>query len=381
VTPPLHGVKVVDLSRILAGPLSTMTLADFGAEVLKVESSSGDETRAWQPPVTDDGVSTYYSAVNRNKRSIVADFNDPLDLDRLVGLIREADVLVENFRPGVLSKFGLAFEQLRTINPGLVYCSISGFGDLQGRHLPGFDLLVQALGGLMSITGEPDGAPTKVGVALVDVLAAQNATTGILLALREREHSGQGQHVKISLLTSLLSGLTNQASGTLATGKAPGRLGNAHPSIAPYETFETADGVLAIGVGNDRQFACLAEQLQLGDLTRDPRFRTNALRVENRADLKELIEAALRTRGASEWQDRLMASGVPAGKVNSVLEAIDFAEALGLNPVVDVNDPSSGRSSRHIGSPIGLSRTPAQYTRVPPALGEHQQIFLDPTIH
>ncbi|WP_285320879.1 CoA transferase [Pseudarthrobacter sp. lyk4-40-TYG-27] len=375
---PLQGVKVVDLSRILAGPLATMTLADFGAEVIKVESPVGDETRTWLPPVTSDGVSTYYSAVNRNKRSIIVDFKSDSDLTRLVELIRDSDVVVENFRPGVLARFGLDYDRLKTVSPALVYCSISGFGDLQGAQLPGFDLLVQALGGLMSITGEPEGTPNKVGVALVDVLAAQNATSGILLALRERDQSGEGQHVKISLFTSLLAGLTNQASGTIATGKSPQRLGNAHPSIAPYETFNTADGVLAIGVGNDRQFASLLGQLGLDELKQDGRFTTNALRGAHRQDLKILIERALQDRRASEWQERLMASGVPAGKVNSVLEAIDLAEALGLDPIVSIYEKSNGRRSRQIASPIGLSRTPAQYTRVPPSLGEHQDIFFSP---
>ena len=372
---PLQAVKVIDLSRILAGPYATMTLADFGAEVIKVESPLGDETRTWQPPVTSEGVSTYYSAVNRNKRSIVVDFKNDSEVARLVDLIKDADVLIENFRPGVLNKFGLDYQQLKSINPKLVYCSISGFGDREGARLPGFDLLVQALGGLMSITGEVNGTPSKVGVALVDVLAGQNAISGILLALRERDQSGEGQQVKISLLTSLLAGLTNQASGTIATGKVPTRLGNAHPSIAPYETFDTANGALAIGVGNDRQFALLLEQLKLDELKQDERFTTNAVRVEHRQELKALIEDALKDQEASQWQKSLMSAGIPAGKVNSVLEAIDFAESLGLNPVIDIANESSGRTSSHIANPIGLSRTPAQYTLVPPALGEHQSLF------
>lgn len=372
---PLTNIRIVDLSRILAGPLASMMMADFGAEVLKVESPLGDETRGWRPPVTADGISTYFAAVNRNKRSVVADFNSAADLAALVELIKGADVVIENFRPGVLDKFGLGYEQLKTLNPKLVYCSISGFGDLNGAHLPGFDLLVQALGGLMSITGEPDGPPNKAGVALVDVLAAQNAITGILLALRERDQSGNGQQVKITLLGSLLAGLTNQAGSTLATGQAPARLGNAHPSIAPYETFNTSDGVLAIGVGNNRQFAALLSELRLDGLNQDERFATNALRVQHRQELKALIEEALTGSTATQWQERLMAAGVPAGKVNSVLEAIEFADSLGLEPVVAVSDGSNGRGSRHIANPIGLSRTPARYSRVPPELGEHQDIF------
>ena len=370
---PLNNIRIVDLSRILAGPLASMMLADFGADVLKVESPFGDETRSWCPPVTPDGTSTYFAAVNRNKRSVVVDFNDQDDLAALMEHIREADVLIENFRPGVLTKFGLGYDQLKGHNPKLVYCSISGFGDREGARLPGFDLLVQALGGLMSITGEPDGPPSKVGVALVDVLAAQNAMTGILLALREREQSGNGQQVRISLLTSLLAGLTNQASGTLSTGEAPARLGNAHPSIAPYETFNTADGVLAVGVGNDRQFASLIGELRLQGLSRDERFATNPLRVKHRQELKVLIEEALQSRTAAEWQEQLM---------SAVLEAIEFAGSLGLEPVVATTDESNGRTTRHIANPIGLSRTPALYTRVPPELGEHQSLLCNTsTIH
>ncbi|MEG2424450.1 CoA transferase, partial [Glutamicibacter sp.] len=288
---PLEGVKVIDLSRILAGPLCSMTLADFGAEVLKVENAAGDETRSWKPPVNAQGISTYYWSVNRNKQAVVADFADATQLQALRGLIRDADVLVENFRPGVLAKFGLDYESLHELNPALVYCSISGFGEKQGATLPGFDLLVQAVGGLMSITGEPDGPPSKAGVALVDVLAAQNAVAGILLAMRERDASGIGQRVTVNLLGSLLAGLTNQSSSTLATGKSPARMGNAHPSIAPYETFAANDGVVAIAVGNDRQFAALAKHLGQPDLAQDPRFSSNSARVAHREELKAIIEA------------------------------------------------------------------------------------------
>lgn len=372
---PLDGIRVVDLSRILAGPLCTMTLADFGAQVIKVESPAGDETRSWKPPVTAEGVSTYYSAVNRNKQAVAADFADSAQLAALRELIRDSDVLVENFRPGVLAKFGLDYESLKDLNPRLVYCSISGFGEHEGAALPGFDLLVQAVGGLMSITGEPAGTPSKVGVALVDVLAAQNATTGILLALRERDASGEGQRVNINLLTSLLAGLTNQASSTLATGASPERLGNAHPSIAPYETFNTCDGVVAIAVGNDRQFSALVRELGLPHLAQEPRFADNSSRVAHRAALKELIEQATEQRTAAHWATTLMTAGVPAGKVNSVSEAIDYARDLGLEPVVHIDDPHAGRRTSQIASPIGLSRTHAGYRTVPPHHGEHQHLL------
>ena len=372
---PLEGVKVIDLSRILAGPLCTMTLADFGAEVLKVENGAGDETRSWKPPVNAQGISTYYWSVNRNKQAIIADFADAADLQALRELIRDADVLVENFRPGVLAKFGLDYQSLLELNPKLVYCSISGFGEKQGAALPGFDLLVQAVGGLMSITGEPEGTPSKVGVALVDVLAAQNAVTGILLALRERDASGQGQRVSVNLLHSLLAGLTNQSSSTLATGKSPARMGNAHPSIAPYETFAVQDGVVAIAVGNDRQFAALARELGQPELADDPRFSSNSARVAHRQDLKAIIEAATAQDTAVHWAQTLMSAGVPAGKVNSIAEAIEFSKELGLDPVAIITDPATGETTEQIASPIGLSRTSAQYCSIPPAHGQHQELL------
>lgn len=373
---PMQGVKVVDLSRILAGPLSTMTLGDFGAEVLKIESRAGDETRGWLPPVTSDGVSTYYSAVNRNKQAIIVDFKNSDELHELRKIIDDADVLVQNFRPGVLTQFGLDYESVKETNPRLVYCSISGFGDRAGASLPGFDLLVQAVGGLMSITGEPEGTPSKVGVALVDVLAAQNATTGILLALREREQSGLGQKVDISLMTSMLAGLTNQASSTVATGESPPRLGNAHPSIAPYETFATADGVMVIAVGNNRQFSALVAELGVPELASDKRFVENLERVKHRRELKELIEEITVQDSAIRWTSRLMQAGVPAGKVNSVAEALELAVTLGLEPLVSIEDSATGRRSTQVASPINLSRSKAEYRLVPPALGEHQQTFL-----
>jgi crotonobetainyl-CoA:carnitine CoA-transferase CaiB-like acyl-CoA transferase len=372
---PLEGVKVIDLSRILAGPLCTMTLADFGAEVLKVENGAGDETRSWKPPVNAQGISTYYWSVNRNKQAIIADFADAADLQALRELIRDADVLVENFRAGVLAKFGLDYQSLLELNPKLVYCSISGFGEKQGAALPGFDLLVQAVGGLMSITGEPEGTPSKVGVALVDVLAAQNAVTGILLALRERDASGQGQRVSVNLLHSLLAGLTNQSSSTLATGKSPARMGNAHPSIAPYETFAVQDGVVAIAVGNDRQFAALARELGQPELADDPRFSSNSARVAHRQDLKAIIEAATAQDTAVHWAQTLMSAGVPAGKVNSIAEAIEFSKELGLDPVAIITDPATGETTEQIASPIGLSRTSAQYRSIPPAHGQHQELL------
>lgn len=377
--PPLAGIRVADFSRVLAGPLCSMMLADFGADVIKVESPSGDDTRSWTPPVAADGTGTYFAAANRNKRSVVMDLKTPEGVAAARELAAGADVVIENFRPGVMARFGLDYPVLAAANPRLVYCSITGFGTEQGARLPGYDLLVQALGGLMSITGAPGGEPYKVGVALVDVLTGQNALAGILLALRSRDATGTGQLVEVNLLSSLLAGLVNQGSAALATGVAPRRMGNAHPSIAPYETFRTAAGELALAVGNDRQFSSLAAALGLPELTGDERFHTNSARVAAREELKAILEQALSARPAAEWQQVLMSVGVPAGKVHDVREALDFATDLGLEPSVSLHDPAAGRRSEQLANPIRLSNTPATYRLVPPRLDEHQGIAFEPT--
>ena len=332
---PLAGVRVADFSRVLAGPYATMLLADFGADVIKVESPAGDDTRGWLPPVDAAGRSTYFGGVNRNKRSVVLDLADDAGLAEARRLAASADVVVENFRPGVMARFGLDYAGVRAANPGVVYCSITGFGTGDGATLAGYDLLVQAVGGLMSITGEPDGEPSKVGVALVDVLTGQNALAGILLALRDRDRTGAGQLVEVNLLQSLLSALTNQASSTLATGTAPRRMGNRHPSIAPYAVFRAADRELVIAVGNDKQFRALAGVLGAAGLADDARFASNADRVAHRDELHEAIEAALAAASAAHWVDDLTRAGVPAGLVNDVAEAVAFAESLGLEAVVE----------------------------------------------
>ncbi|WP_306740178.1 CaiB/BaiF CoA-transferase family protein [Arthrobacter sp. B0490] len=375
---PLEGLKVADFSRVLAGPFASMMLADFGADVLKVESPAGDDTRSWVPPVDEHGVGTYFSSVNRNKRSVVCDLATEEGLARALALALEADIVIENFRPGVMQRFGLDYASLAGRRPDLVYCSITGFGSTGGAHLPGYDLLVQAVGGLMSVTGSQDSEPSKVGVALVDVVTGQNAVVGILAALRSKEATGRGQRVEVNLLSSLLSGLVNQASSTLATGEAPQRMGNAHPSIAPYETLQTADGPLAIAVGTDRQFEALVRVLGVPALAADPRFRGNAQRVAHRDALKVLLEEQLGTRSAAEWAQLLSAAGVPAGKVNSVAEALSLAEDLGLAPVIEITDAATGRTSQQVANPIRLSATPANYTRVPPLLGEHDGATFTP---
>ncbi|TFD75699.1 CoA transferase [Cryobacterium fucosi] len=369
----MAGVRVADFSRVLAGPYATMMLADFGADVIKIESPQGDDTRQWLPPVDAQGESTYFGSVNRNKRAIVCDLATPAGLAAARRLAETADVVVENFRPGVLDRFGLGFDAVARANPGVVYCSITGFGGGAGARLPGYDLLVQAVGGLMSVTGAPDGAPSKVGVALVDVLAGLNALSGILLALRARDAarsaagaaSPTGERVEVDLMGTLLSALTNQAAGTLATGRPPARMGNAHPSIAPYELFAGQDRPLVLAVGNDRQFRTLVRLLGAPELAADPRFEGNTARVRHRAELKTLLERLLRAQPAAEWVGTLTDAGVPAGLVNTIDEALAFAAALGLAPVVEVS------GSRQVANPIHLAGRPAAYRLPPPRLGEH----------
>ena len=363
----LEGVVVADFSRVLAGPMATMMLADLGATVIKVERpGAGDDTRHWGPPWTAT-TSSYFESVNRSKQSITLDLADPDDRAAAIRLAERADVLVENFRTGSLASRGLGYDQLAEVNPGLVYCSITGFGSGAGADLPGYDFLVQAVGGLMSITGEADGEPSKVGVALVDVLTAKDATIGILAALTERARSGRGQHVQVNLLSSLLGSLVNQAQSYLTTGRSPGRLGNAHPSIAPYETLHCADQPIAVACGNDGQFAKLTAALGVEELATDARFARNADRVINRPALVDRLEAALRTADAATWIERLTAAGVPAGAVGDLASAFDLAERLGLAPRVKLADGEVDQV-RH---PVSYSRTPVRDYRRPPRLGEH----------
>jgi crotonobetainyl-CoA:carnitine CoA-transferase CaiB-like acyl-CoA transferase len=365
----LDGLKVLDFSRVLAGPFATMMLGDLGAEVIKVERpDGGDETRGWGPPFDARGQATYFLSVNRNKRSAVLDLKADTDLTRARELALSADVLVENFRPGLMAGLGLAYEDLEPANPGLVYCSITGFGPGEGARLPGYDLLVQALGGLMSITGEADRDPQKVGVAVVDILTGLFATSGILAALRHRDRSGRGQKVEVSLLASLLGALVNQASAYTAGGVVPERMGNAHPSISPYELYDAADGQLVIAVGNDRQFRALCETIGRRELADDGRFATNTDRVANRVELREELDQALRSKPATHWSEALTEARVPAGPVNDVGAAFRLARELGLDPVVEIGD-GDGPATPLTRNPITLSRTPASYRSAPPALG------------
>jgi crotonobetainyl-CoA:carnitine CoA-transferase CaiB-like acyl-CoA transferase len=366
---PLAGLLVADFSRILAGPYATMLLADLGADVIKVEGPGGDDTRTWQPPVRD-GVSTYYLGVNRNKRSIALDLRDPDDRAAGQELARRADVFIENFRPGGLTRFGLDYDTVSAANPAVIYASISGFGSgPKGAPLPGYDLIVQAMSGLMSLTGDPAGEPYRAGVAVFDVMAGLHATIGILAALNRRHETGGGQHVEISLLASAMSGLVNQTSAYVAGGVVPFRMGNSHPSLFPYEPLPCSDGDLVVTAGNDVQFRKLTEVLGIPELADDPRFAHNEDRTANRDQLRPLLVERLGTRTKLEWFREVIAAGVPCGPINTVDQGVAFAAEVGLDPVVTVGEGAAAIPSvRH---PITFSQTPAEYRLPPPALDEH----------
>jgi crotonobetainyl-CoA:carnitine CoA-transferase CaiB-like acyl-CoA transferase len=363
---PLSGLRVLDLTRILAGPFATMHLADLGADVIKVESPErGDETRYWGPPFAADGVASYYYAVNHNKRAITLALDHPSAAAVAHRLAAAADVVVDNFLPGRMRRFGLDRETLEKVNPGVVTCSISGFGTgNEYSNRPGFDFLAQAMGGLMSVTGQPGGEPTRVGVAITDLVCGLYANSGILAALQERTRTGAGRHVEVSLLDSQVSILVNLASGWLMAGKEPQLFGNAHPSIAPYETLSTADGQLAVAVGTDRQFQRLAEGLDAPELAVDPRFVSNADRVANRAALRIELESRLRRHGRAYWLAHLVGVGVPVAPVNTLPEV--FADpVVRERMLVEVDDVLQVRS------PIRLDGNALPVQTPPPRLGQH----------
>jgi crotonobetainyl-CoA:carnitine CoA-transferase CaiB-like acyl-CoA transferase len=364
----LDNIRILDFSRVLAGPFATMMLADLGAEVTKVERPGvGDDTRAWGPPYDEQGRATYFESVNRNKTSIALDLKVVEDVARARELASQSDVIVENFRPGMLDGIGLAYEDVRADNPTVIYCSITGFGRRRGADLPGYDLLVQALGGLMSITGPADGDPQKVGVALVDVLAGLFATIGILAALRHRERTGEGQRVDIDLLTSLLAALVNQGAAFTIAGVIPERMGNAHPSVAPYELYRAADTELILAVGNDRQFTALCQVLGAPELSDDDRFASNAGRVRNRESLRAALGQCLARQPAKAWVDQLTAARVPAGVVNDIAGAFELAASLGLEPIIEAPRDDGTRVAL-TRNPIRLSATPPTYRSAPPAV-------------
>lgn len=375
--PPLAGLRVLDLSRVLAGPLCTMVLGDLGADVIKVERpGTGDDTRTWGPPWSEGPEgreAAYYLCVNRNKRSVAVDLKTETGREVVRRLARGADVLIENFAPGTLEGWGMGYEALAGENPGLVFCSITGYGsDGPEAGRPGYDFAVQARGGWMAITGAPEGAPVKAGIAVVDVLTGQNAAIAVLAALRERDRSGRGQRVEVSLLDSALAGLVNVAQAALVTGKEPRRWGNAHATIVPYQAFDARDRPLVVAVGNDAQWRRFCGVVGLEALAADPRFATNPARVENREDLVALLAARIRERPAAEWLAALEEAGVPCAPVQTVTEALAdpaFVERGGLWPM---QGPTFGRTGS-VASPLRFSRTPAALRTPPPALGEHTE--------
>jgi crotonobetainyl-CoA:carnitine CoA-transferase CaiB-like acyl-CoA transferase len=362
-------VLVADFSRVLAGPYATMLLADLGATVVKVEPPRGDDTRTWAPPVRVDpergDTSSYFLSVNRGKRSIVLDLTDEDDRAVAHELARRADVVVENFRTGGMERFGLGYEQVAATNPGVVYASITGFGSRGGAGLPGYDLVVQAVSGLMSTTGDADGPGYRSGVAVFDVVAGLHADLGIVAALHHRTSTGLGQHVEVNLLSSALSGMVNQTGAVVSAGVVPHRMGNAHPSLFPYEPVDTADGQLVLAVGNDGQFAALCRELEVPELVADPRFTRNADRTVHRDALRPLLLERLRTRTSAQWAPVLTAAGVPCGVVGTVADGLALATELGLDPVVAVGGIPTVRH------PVTYSATPAVHHLPPPNLDEH----------
>jgi crotonobetainyl-CoA:carnitine CoA-transferase CaiB-like acyl-CoA transferase len=364
--PPLDGILVADFSRVLAGPLAAMLLGDLGADVVKVERpDGGDDTRAWGPPWRD-GVSTYYLGLNRNKRSIALDLKDPEDAALARSLAERADVMIESFRPGLIAELGLAPDELRRVNPGLVSCSVTAFGSGEaGAGLPGYDFLLQAMGGLMSVTGEPDGRPLKAGTAVVDLVCGLLAANGIQGALVERSRTGVGRHVEVSLMDSALTILLNQGTAWVAAGVNGERRGNRHPSIVPYETYETADREIAIATGNERIFVRLCEALGLDELPADERFSSNEARVAHADELADAFHAVLRSRPSAHWLAVLRDAKVPAGPINGVDEAFAYAEQLGLEPVEVVDGLPLIRPPLRVDG----ERPPIRYA--PPGLDEH----------
>ncbi|MBE7161240.1 MAG: CoA transferase [Williamsia herbipolensis] len=367
----LDGIVVADFSRVLAGPYATMLMADLGAEVVKIERpGTGDDTRSWGPPYVDDHrgapMATYFASVNRNKSSVALDLSTDAGRDAAREIVARADVVIENFRSGTMERLGLGYDDLVALKPDLIYCAITGFGRDAGAAIPGYDLLIQAMSGLMSITGEPDGPPVKVGVAVVDVLTGVHAMAGILAALRHRDRTGEGQRIDLDLFSVALASMSNQTTAHLAAGVVPSAMGSRHPSIVPYEVLPTADRPLALAVGNDTQFRRLVETLAVPDLADDDRFRTNSDRVAHHEALVDLLVPALAEHGADHWFDALTAAGVPAGPINDMAEAVAFARTVDIEPTVDLPDGATPT----VRNPIGMSRTPATYRTPPPSLGD-----------
>ncbi|MEJ7841369.1 MAG: CoA transferase [Rubrobacter sp.] len=369
---PLEGLKVLDLSRVLAGPYTTMALADLGADVLKIEHPErGDDTRHWGPPFAG-GESAYFLSVNRNKRSIGVDLKTEEGLERVRRLAAGADVVIENWKRGALEGMGLGYEALKGENTGLVYCSITGFGPGPDEDRPGYDFLVQARAGIMGITGfpEPDGGPTKVGVAIADIVCGLHAATAILAALKCRAETGEGCRIEVPLFESTLSWLANRGQEFLVSGEDKGRLGNGHPTIVPYQTFDASDKQIALAVGNDAQFGRLCEIMGLPDLANDERYATNPHRVANREELVAILQERFSERTADEWVEKVRGAGVPCGPVNALADVFQDEHVLGSGMLQEVEHPAAGML-RMLASPVLVDGERLPVRRPPPNLGQH----------
>jgi len=374
---PLVGIRVLDLTRILAGPYCTMMLGDMGAEIIKVENpDGGDDTRAWGPPFLN-GVSTYFISINRNKKSVTLDLKKERGKALLASLIRASDVVVENFRPGTLEKLGFPWEEIHRLNPRAVFCSVSGFGQTGPRKSePGFDVVIQGEGGVMSLTGEPDGPPAKVGASVADITAGMLAANGILLALFHRERTGEGQMVDVGMLDGQVALLTYHATGFFATGKVPPRRGNRHPSITPYETYKCRDGYFNLGVGNDSLWRRFCDAMSLTDIKQDPRFAVNADRVGHREALQAILDPFFAARDLQPTLAALRKAGVPCGPINTLDQVFAEPQVLAREMVVEVDVPQAGRT-KVTGVPIKLSATPGAVRTPPPSLGQHTDEVLE----
>jgi crotonobetainyl-CoA:carnitine CoA-transferase CaiB-like acyl-CoA transferase len=375
VAGPLYGLKIIDLSRVLAGPYCTMMLGDMGAEVTKIESvDGGDETRGWGPPFLE-GESAYYLCANRNKQGITLNLKTDQGKEILRRLIKDADVVVQNFKPGTLERLGFGYDEIKKLNPGIILASISGFGTTGPySHLPGYDYIIQAMSGLMSITGYRDGAPAKVGVAISDVLTALFTCIGILGALQHRSRTGQGQTVDISLFDSQLAALVNVASNYLCSGNIPERLGNDHPNIVPYQVFAAKDGDFVLAVGNDRQYGKLAKLLEDETLLKE-QFETNSGRLVNKDELVKKIAAKIKLKTRAEWKQLLDEVGIPNGPINNVKEALESEQARVREMVVSVDHPVI-KDLQLVGSPLKFSETPIKMDCPPPLFSEHTEEVL-----
>jgi len=373
---PLRGIRVLDLSRVLAGPYCSMMLGDLGAEVIKIEQPEvGDGTRQWGPPFKG-GESAYFICLNRNKKSITINLKHPEGIKIIKELVKKSDVLIENFRHGMMDKLGLNYEILKKVNPKLIYCSISAFGSTGPyRDLPGYDFLIQAMGGIMSITGEPTGTPMKVPVAIVDVTAALYATSAILAALIYREKTGKGQKVETSLLEAQVAWLVNVGSNYLISGKVPKRYGNAHPNIVPYQAFKTKDEYIALAIGNDSQWKKFCELAGIKELAENSKFKTNPKRVENREELIEILNKVMLKKRGEKWIKLCRDNGIPCGPINTIDKVFSDPQVLNRDMVVEVNHPSAGKI-KLAGIPMKLSHTPALIKTSPPLLGEHNNEIL-----